>query len=158
MNRTVPFLILKTAFLLKVMSRFCQGQNQWGFSSYHISVHIAAAEAIVNVFFDARSNSSASSLFSVWDFTGCVFFAVYRSACAGVWGFAAVSYQTVRWWTVANLRYLFKKKKLQVAFLLSSSLNASSQALPKLSRAFIIFFIPFLSFKYLIIFAHLFCI
>lgn len=51
-----------------------------------------------------------------------------------------------------------KKKKLQVAFLLSSTLNASSQALPKLSRAFIIFFIPFLSFKYLIIFAHLFCI
>lgn len=46
--------------------------------------------------------------------------------------------------------------KFQVAFLLSSSFTASSQPLSKLSRAFIIFFVPFFSFKCLIIFAHLF--
>lgn len=47
-------------------------------------------------------------------------------------------------------------KKLQVAFPLSSSFTASSQPLPKISRALIIFLIPFLSFKCLIIFAYLF--
>lgn len=88
-------------------------------------------------------------------FAGCVFFAVYRSACAGVWGFAAVSHQTVGWWTVVNLRFFFFFK-FQVAFLLSTSFTASSQPLSKLSRAFIIFFVPFFSFKCLIIFAHLF--
>lgn len=109
-NITISFLILKTAFLLKVMSRFCQGQRLMFLIVS--SILILAAEAIGNVFFDAHFNSSDSSLFSVWDITGCVFFALYRSACAGVWDFAAVSYQTVRWWIVANLRYFFLKNAL----------------------------------------------
>lgn len=77
------------------------------------SVHILAADTVVTVFLDGLFNSSYSPLFSVWDFTGCVFFAVNGSAWAGVWGYAAVSHQTVGWWTVANPRYLLKKKSFK---------------------------------------------